>query len=109
MKKSIFSAAAIVMALSFTAFAGTPETKEAKTTNTEVSSSGLFHYVGNSTAAGAFANPANWAEGPSPSNNCTTNGNKPCEITAEDQTELESMLSGRSNPSVLTIVDSKRN
>ncbi|OJV54246.1 MAG: hypothetical protein BGO31_12915 [Bacteroidetes bacterium 43-16] len=107
MKKVFFSVAAI-LALSLSAFAGTPDSKDSRTSN-QVSSTGVFHYVGNSTSPGAFANPANWAEGPAPSNNCGTTGDKPCEITAEDQTELQAMLSGRSNTSVLTIADSRRN
>lgn len=65
-----------------------------------------FHYASESTAAGAFANPDNWEPGTSPTN-CVGTA-KPCQITAEDEADLESKLAGKTNPQVLSIVDSKR-
>lgn len=57
-----------------------------------------YHYVGDDTSEGAFANPDNWEEGPSPSSiPCGTGQNKPCETTATDKDELAEMFEGRSN------------
>lgn len=60
----------------------------------------VFHYVSEDTSEGAFANPDNWEPGTSPST-CGTGTTKPCEKTAIDQSDLESMLSGKSNQNIL--------
>ena len=71
------------------------------------STASTFHYASESTAAGAYANPDNWQPGTSPK---TCSGTaKPCQMTAEDQADLESKLAGKTNTQVLAIVDSKRN
>lgn len=70
----------------------------------------IWHYTNNSTTAGAFANASNWAQGAG--SGCGPSGNKPCEITvdAADESELDTYLSGLSNPQVLAInPSSKRN
>lgn len=62
----------------------------------------VFHYASEDTSEGAFADPNNWAEGPSPSTRPCGNGeNKPCEKSAIDKDDLESMLSGKSNQNIL--------
>lgn len=67
-----------------------------------------YHYVSNSTAAGAFATTSNWAEGES--DECQTTGNKPCEIEVPDGSSLSTLLSGKNNAQVLAInPGSKRN
>lgn len=101
---------ALIMGFSFSSFAGTPETKgeakpEAKTNNDPP----VYHYKSESTVEGQFRNTANWAEGPSSSTSCGIGTTKPCEITAEDETELAAMLSGKDNAGVLAISDNKRN
>lgn len=60
----------------------------------------VFHYASDDTSEGAFANPDNWEPGTSPST-CGTGTTKPCEKTAIDQSDLESMLSGKSNQNIL--------
>ncbi|WON93786.1 hypothetical protein [Sphingobacterium sp. UGAL515B_05] len=108
MKKVIFSAAALMLASAFS-FAGTPETKtEAKAKPEVKTSSTVYHYTSESTAPGAFANTANWSEGPSDNPTCGSYNNKPCEITADDAADLSSMLNGQSNSNVLLITDRNR-
>lgn len=80
------------------------ETPEAKA---EVKVQTTFHYASESTSPGAFANPDNWQSGGSPVA-CNTGEEKPCQITAEDEADLASKLSGRNNDQVLAIVDSRR-
>lgn len=92
-----------VVAMSFTFV--NDKKSEAKT-ETKVAT--IFHYASESTSPGAFANPDNWQSGVG-SVACGTGENKPCQITAEDEADLESMLDGRTNSQVLSIVDSKRN
>lgn len=92
-----------VVAMSFTLVnKGKSEAK------TEVKVATLFHYASESTSPGAFANPDNWQPGAG-SVACGTGENKPCQITAEDEEDLESMLAGKNNAQVLGIVSSKRN
>lgn len=70
----------------------------------------LWHYTSNSTAAGAFADASNWAQGAGSS--CGTSGTKPCQISvdAANQTELGEYLDGMDNNAVLAInPNSKRN
>lgn len=106
MKKVFLSASALLLATAFS-FAGTPETKanakpEANTSGT------IYHYASESTATGAFANTSNWQPGPSPNQDCGLDDVKPCEMTANDATDLASKLSGKSNTQVLLITDSNR-
>lgn len=108
MKKIIFSAAAIVMALSFNAFAGTPETKGETKPETNTSSAQVYHYASENTAEGQFRNTANWMPGPSSDPTCHQANAKPCEITANDATDLASKLATRSNAQVLQITDGNR-
>ncbi|CAM3584870.1 hypothetical protein [Sphingobacterium prati] len=62
----------------------------------------VFHYASEDTSPGAFADPDNWVEGTSPSTRPCGNGeNKPCEKTAIDKDDLESMLVGKSNQNIL--------
>ncbi|MNJ95299.1 hypothetical protein D3C87_130090 [compost metagenome] len=107
MKKVIFSAAAFMLASTFS-FAGTPETKENAKPEANTSSAQIYHYVSNSTAPGAYANTGNWQPGPSPFDDCGTAENRPCEMTANDASDLSSKLSGKSNAQVLAITDSNR-
>ncbi len=72
-----------------------------------VSTATTYHYASESTDPGAFANPDNWEPGNS-SVTCGTGNTKPCQITAEDEADLESKLDGKTNPEVLSIVDSRR-
>ncbi|HAF34819.1 MAG TPA: hypothetical protein DHU90_00210 [Sphingobacterium sp.] len=60
----------------------------------------VFHYASEDTSEGAFANPDNWEPGISPSA-CGTGTTKPCQKTAVDENDLESMLSGKSNQNIL--------
>ncbi|WP_145328018.1 hypothetical protein [Sphingobacterium siyangense] len=71
------------------------------------STSTVYHYDSESTAAGAFATVGNWQPGTS-SEPCGTGEDKPCQITAENAMDLQSKLNGKTNPQVLAIVDSKR-
>lgn len=108
MKKLLFSTAAIMLAFSVNTFAGTPETKDAKAAKTETTSSGVFHYVSESTTEGQFRVTGNWQEGPSPRTDCGDDDIKPCEIMAEDETELAAKLSNQSNAAVLNLTISNR-
>ena len=107
MKKIIFSAAALMLASAFS-FAGTPETKDAKPVTAEVKSATLFHYASESTAPNAYQNTGNWQPGPSPSENCGQADVKPCEIMANDETDLSSQISGKTNLQVLDLTISNR-
>lgn len=105
----MFSTAAI-LALSLSAFAGTPETKGEAQPEVKINAEPLvYHFIGESTLEGQFRLTSNWAEGPSTAPSCGTGTSKPCEITAEDETELAAMLNGKSNSQVLAIADNKRN
>ncbi|MNV08917.1 hypothetical protein D3C71_993950 [compost metagenome] len=106
MKKVFLSASALLLASAFS-FAGTPETKANAKPEVKTSST-VYHYTSESTAPGAFANTANWSEGPSGNPSCGLANNKPCEITADDAADLSSMLSGQSNSNVLLITDKNR-
>lgn len=67
-----------------------------------------FYYDSESTSPGAFADMENWKQGDSPLS-CNTGVNKPCEIIAEDDEELEEKLDGLNNSQVLAIAHTKRN
>ncbi|MBX3242291.1 MAG: hypothetical protein KIT80_14990 [Chitinophagaceae bacterium] len=64
-----------------------------------------YHYVSNSTAAGAFATVSNWAEG---EGDCGPTGNKPCDIEVPDGSSLSAELAGKNNAQVLAINPSSR-
>ncbi len=65
----------------------------------------VYHYTSNSTAAGAFATVANWAEG---AGDCGATGNKPCEIEVPDGSSLSDLIAGKTNAQVLSINSSSR-
>lgn len=65
----------------------------------------VYHYTSNSTAAGAFANVSNWAEG---DGDCGTTGNKPCEIEVPDGSSLSDIIAGKTNAQVLSINSGSR-
>lgn len=92
-----------VVAMSFTLV-----NKEKSEAKTERKAATLFHYASESTSPGAFANPDNWEPGAG-SVACGTGENKPCQITAEDEADLESKLAGKNNTQVMGIVNNKRN
>ncbi|OJZ06467.1 MAG: hypothetical protein BGP15_04270 [Sphingobacterium sp. 40-24] len=70
------------------------------------STASTYHYTGTANP-GVFADPANWQPGTSPVA-CNTGEETPCQITAENQMDLQSKLNGKDNDEVLAIVDSKR-
>lgn len=93
LKLNLFMVAALAIA------AATMSFKMASTAST-------FHYT-DTANPGVFSDPANWQPGNS-SIACGTGTTKPCEITAENEADLESKLDGKTNPQVLSIVDSRR-
>ncbi len=105
MKRIVLSAAALMLTTAFS-FAGTPEAKA--NSKTEASFAQLYHYASENTTEGQFRNTGNWLPGPSPNTDCGTADVKPCEITANDATDLASKLSGKSNSQVLMITDQNR-
>lgn len=66
-----------------------------------------FHYT-DAVNPGVFADPDNWQPGTSPLA-CNTGTTKPCEISAQDEQDLQDMLDGKDNTQVLSIVSKKRN
>lgn len=102
MKQLKLAVAALVIAAgSLGAFAFTKAEKEVK------KATQTFHYVGNSTSPGAFANINNWEEGPSDLT-CSESDVKPCQHDAIDRADLQSQLSGKTNPQVIAMVDHTR-
>ena len=75
MKKLMFSTAAI-LALSLSAFAGTPETKGEAKPEAKTQEVYTYHYLSESNGK------INFAEGPA--TNCTPPGSKPCEWTSDE-------------------------
>lgn len=69
------------------------------------STASTYHYTGTANP-GVFADPANWQ--PGTSEECGSGEELPCQITAENELDLQSKLSGKTNPQVMAIVDSKR-
>ncbi|PRD56704.1 hypothetical protein [Sphingobacterium gobiense] len=91
---------AFTLALGVMYFAQAFDRKSEEKESTKVTT--VFHYVGDDTSEGAFANPDNWEEGSSPSTiPCGSGQNKPCEKSATDKDELTDMLEGRSNSDIL--------
>lgn len=76
---------------------------EAKDIKEEIlTTSTVFHYASESVLPGAFADPDNWEEGPTPEGkDCGGEENKPCEKMALDKNDLESILLGKSNADIL--------
>lgn len=64
-----------------------------------------FHYISNSTAAGAFATVSNWSEG---EGDCGATGNKPCDVEVPEGSTLSAILAGKNNSQVLAINPSSR-
>ncbi|WP_298940711.1 hypothetical protein [uncultured Dysgonomonas sp.] len=69
------------------------------------STASTYHYT-DAVNPGVFADPANWQ--PGTSEECGSGEELPCQITAENELDLQSKLSGKTNPQVMAIVDSKR-
>ncbi|MEN5232485.1 hypothetical protein [Sphingobacterium faecium] len=107
MKTLILSAAAIMLA-SAVSFAGTPETKGESKPEVNTSSAQVYHYASENTAENQFRNPSNWQPGPSSDPTCGLDDIKPCEMTANNASDLATKLGSRSNSQVLLITDSNR-
>ncbi|MEN5196971.1 hypothetical protein [Sphingobacterium faecium] len=88
-----------IIAMSFTVANNVPT--EVKS---EVKASTTYHYT-DTENPGVFNDPANWEEG---SGSCGSIGTKPCDIEVPENTDLETMLEGKSNSEVLAINPSSR-
>lgn len=77
---------------------------ESKEEKVELKASTTYHYTGTENP-GVFNDPANWEEG---SGACGSTGTKPCDIEVPENSDLETMLSGKTNAQVLAINPTSR-